>query len=44
MTHGYKDSNKVKIIHELRKRVAILNPDKGNGIVRTDIRDYTNSV
>ena len=39
MTHGYKDSNKVKIIHELRKRV-----DKGNGIVRTDIRDYTNSV
>ena len=29
----YKDSNKVNIIQELRKHVAILKPDKGNGII-----------
>ena len=43
-TRIYKDSNKVKIIQELRKLVASLKPDKGNGIVLFDIKDYTNSV
>ena len=43
-TRIYKDSNKVKIIQELRKHVAILKPDKGNGIVLFDIKDYTNSI
>ena len=40
----YKDSNKIKIIQELRKNVAILKPDRGNGIVLFDTKDYTNSV
>ena len=31
-TRIYKDSNKIKIIQELRKHVAILKLDKGNGI------------
>ena len=43
-TRVYKDSNKVKIIQELHKHVAIVKPDKGNGIVLFDIKDYTNSV
>ena len=43
-TRIYKDSNKVKIIQELCKHAAILKPDKGNGIVLLDIKDYTNSV
>ena len=43
-TRIYKDSNKVKIIHELRKHVTILKLDKGNGIVLFEIKDYTDSV
>ena len=43
-TRIYKDPNKLKIIEELYKHVAILKPDKGNGIVLFDIKDYTNSV
>ena len=31
-TRIYKDSNKIKIIQELRKHVAILKLDKGNCI------------
>ena len=31
-TRIYKDSNKIKIIQELRKHVAILKLDKNNGI------------
>ena len=40
----FNGSNKVKIIQQLRKHVTILKPDKGNGIVLLDIKDYTNSV
>ena len=43
-TRIFRDSNKVKIIQQLRKNVAILKPDKGNGIVLLDIKDYSNSV
>ena len=39
-----KDSNKVKIIQELGKLVAIPKPDIGNGIVLIDIKDYNNSA
>ena len=31
-------------MQQLRKNVAILKPDKGNGIVLLDIKDYSNSV
>ena len=34
----------MKIIHQLWKNVAILKPDKGNGIVLLNIKDYSNSV
>ena len=40
-TRFYKDSNKVKIIQELRNHVAILKPSKSNG---TDFENYSNSV
>ena len=43
-TRIFRDSNKVKIIQQLRKNVAILKPDKGNGIVLLDVKDYSNSV
>ena len=43
-TRIFRDSNKVKIIQQLRKNVAILKPDKGNGIVLLDIKDYFNSI
>ena len=39
-----KDSNQVKFIQKLRNQVGILKPDKGNGIVLFDIKDYINSV
>ena len=40
-TRIYKDSNKVKIVQELRNHVAILKPSKSNG---TNIENYSNSV
>ena len=43
-TQIYKDSNKIKIIQKPRKRASILNPDKSNGVVIINIKDYTNSV
>ena len=43
-TRIYKDSNIVKIFQELRKHVTILKPDKGNGIVLFNMKDYTDSV
>ena len=43
-TRIYKDSNIVKIIQELRKHVALLKQDKGNGIVLFNMKDYTDSV
>ena len=39
-TRIYKDSNQLTIIQELRKHVPILKPNKGNGIVLFDIKDY----
>ena len=39
-----KDSKKIKIIQQLRQNVAILKPDKGNGIDVLDNENYVNSV
>ena len=36
----YKDSRNIKLIKNLKKDVAILKPDKGNGVVIIDISDY----
>ena len=43
-TPTFKDSKKMKIIQQLRQKVAILKPDKGNGLVLLDNQDYVNSV
>ena len=43
-TRIFRDFNKVKIIEQLRKNVANLKPDKGNGIILLDIKDYSSSV
>ena len=40
----YSDFNKVNIIKNLRKDVAILKPDKGNGVVLTNNVDYYQSL
>ena len=40
----FKDSKKMKIIQQLCQKVAILKPDKGNGLVLLDNQDYVNSV
>ena len=40
----FKDSNKIKIIQQLRQNVAILKPNKGNGVVLLDNQDYVNSA
>ena len=40
----FKDSKKIKIIQQLRQNVAILKPDKGNGIDVLDNENYINSV
>ena len=40
----FKYSKKIKIIQQLRQNVAILKPDKSNGIVLLDNQDYVNSV
>ena len=40
----FKDDKNIKIIRNLRKKVAILKPDKGNGVVLIDIIDYENSL
>ena len=34
----------IKVIKKLRKDIAILKPDKGNGAVLLNNRDYTASV
>ena len=39
-----KDKNQIKVIKELRKDIAILKPDKGNGVVVLSNKDYTTSV
>ena len=40
----FKDSNKIKIIQQLRQNVAILKPDKGIGIVLLGNQDYIKLV
>ena len=40
----FKDSKKIKIIQKLYQNIAILKPDKVNGIVLLDDQDYVNSV
>ncbi|XP_066931458.1 uncharacterized protein [Clytia hemisphaerica] len=40
----FKDSKHIKLIKNLRKSIAILKPDKGNGIVLIDIADYQYSI
>ena len=40
----FRDSNKVRIIQQLRKNAAIMKPDKGNGTVLLDIKDYFDYV
>ena len=36
----YKDKKKIKIIRDLKGKVVLLGPDKGNGVVVMDIIDY----
>ena len=40
----YKDQKKIKIIRNLREKVVLLTPDKGNGVVILDKCDYINSM
>ena len=40
----YKDKKKIKTIRELREKVTLLSPDKGNGVVILDIQDYQRSM
>ena len=35
----YKDTNQIKVIKQLRKDIAILKPDKGNGVVLLNNKD-----
>ena len=36
-----KDTNHIKVIKQLREDVATLKPDKGNGVVLLNNKDYT---
>ena len=40
----FKDKRKIKIVRELKEKVVLLTPDKGNGVVIMDIIDYKNSM
>ena len=40
----YKDKRKINIIKDLKKKVVLLSPDKGNGVVVMDILDYKQSM
>ncbi|XP_066926566.1 uncharacterized protein [Clytia hemisphaerica] len=40
----FQDLKSIKIVKELRRNVAILKPDKGNGVVLIDIADYEKSM
>ena len=35
----YKDTNQIKVIKQLRKDIAILKSDKGNGVVLRNNKD-----
>ena len=43
-TQIYRDKKKVQIIRKLKEEVVLLNPDKGNGVIIMDIKDYIESV
>ena len=40
----FKDKKKIKIIRDLKEKVVLLGPDKGNGVVIMDIQDYRQSM
>ena len=40
----FKDKKKIKIIRDLKEKVVLLVPDKGNGTVIIDILDYKQSM
>ena len=40
----YKDKAKIKTIRDLKEKVVLLTPDKGNGVVIMDIKDYKDSI
>ena len=40
----YRDKKKVQVIRKLKEEVVLLNPDKGNGVVIMDIKDYNDSI
>ena len=40
----YKDKKRIKIIRDLKEKVVLLSPDKGNGVVIMDIQDYQHSM
>ena len=40
----YKDKKKIKTIRDLKEKVVLLTPDKGNGVVIMDIKDYKDSI
>ena len=39
-----KDKRKINIIRNLKERAVLLTPDKGNGVVIMDIKDYKDSM
>ena len=40
----FKDKKKIKVIRDLKEKVVLLGPDKGNGVVVMDIQDYKQSM
>ena len=40
----FKDKKKIKVIRDLKEKVVLLSPDKGNGVVVMDILDYKQSM
>ena len=40
----FKDKKKIKVIRDLKEKVVLLSPDKGNGVVVMDIVDYKQSM
>ena len=40
----FKDKRKIKVIRELKEKVVLLTPDKGNGVVILNINDYKDSM
>ena len=40
----FKDKAKIKLIRDLKEKIVLLSPDKGNGVVIMDIHDYKQSM